>query len=82
MKRFLAFVLIAALGVLTVGCETKRGTTEYKTETTRTRTEDGQVTGETTTTTIDERKTSPTGTSDGGSQTIERTTKTTTETTR
>ena len=81
MKRFLAFVLISALGVLTIGCETQQGTTEYKTETTRTQTEDGRVTGETTTTTTDERRVSPPVTGDG-SQTIERTTETTTETTR
>ena len=47
MKRFLALVLIAALGVFTIGCETKKGTTENKTKTTTTQTKDGKVTGET-----------------------------------
>ena len=32
-KRFLASVLIAALGVLAIGCEGQPGTTENKTET-------------------------------------------------
>ena len=50
MKRFLAFVLIAALGVFTIGCETKKGTTEKKTQTTTTQMKDGKTTDETTTT--------------------------------
>ena len=50
MKRFLAFVLIAALGVFTIGCESKKGTTQNKTETKTTQTKDGKTTGETTTT--------------------------------
>jgi len=44
MKRFLAFVLIAALGVFAIGCETKKGTTENKTQTTTTQTKDGKMT--------------------------------------
>ena len=45
MKRFLAFVLIAALGIFTIGCESKKGTTEKKTETTTTQTKDGKING-------------------------------------
>lgn len=63
MKRFLAFVLIAALGVFTIGCERKTGTTENKTQTTTTQTKDGKITGETTTTTTD--TTNPPGNSGG-----------------
>ena len=48
MKRFLASVLIAALGVWTIGCENQKDTTENKTETTTTQTKDGKTTGETT----------------------------------
>ena len=50
MKRFLAFVLIAALGVVTIGCDSQKGTTQNKTKTTTTQTKDGKTTGETTTT--------------------------------
>lgn len=53
MKRFLAFTLIAVLGVFTIGCETKMDSTENKTETTTTQTKDGEITGQTTTTTTD-----------------------------
>ena len=56
MKRFLAFVLIAALGVFTIGCENQKGTTENKTETTTTQTKDGKTTGETTNTTTRRRR--------------------------
>jgi hypothetical protein len=48
MKRFLTFVAIAALGVFTIGCESQKGTTENKTETTTTQSKDGKMTGETT----------------------------------
>jgi hypothetical protein len=51
MHRFLVFVLIAALGVFTIGCGSKKGTTENKTQTKTTQTKDGKTTGETTTTT-------------------------------
>ena len=34
MKRFLACVVISALGVLTIGCDSQKGTTENKTVTT------------------------------------------------
>ena len=47
MNRFLALVLIAALGALTIGCESKKGTTQNKTQTTTTQTKDGKITGET-----------------------------------
>ena len=50
MKRFPAFVLISALGVFTIGCDSQKGTTENKTVTTTTQTKDGKTTGETTTT--------------------------------
>ena len=50
MKRFLASVLIAALGILTLGCENQKGTTENKTETTTSQTKNGETTGATTTT--------------------------------
>ena len=59
MKRFLVLFLIAALGVFTIGCETKKGTTETKTETRTTETKDGKVTGSTDTTTTDTTKTPP-----------------------
>ena len=44
MKRFLAFVLIAVLGVLTIGCESEKGTTQNKTQTKTTQTKDGKTT--------------------------------------
>ena len=79
MKRFLASVLIAAMGVLTIGCEGKKGTTDNKTETTTTQTKDGKTVGETTNTV--ERKTTTTPvTPDGSGTTTEKTTETTTET--
>ena len=78
MKRFLAFVLIASLGIFTIGCDSKKGTTQKKSETTTTQLKDGKVTGETTTST--EVKTKAT-TPDAGDMTTERTTETT-ETTK
>ena len=48
MKRFLAVVVIAALGVFAIGCDNQKGTTENKTETTTTQSKDGKMTGETT----------------------------------
>ena len=59
MKSFLAFVVIAALGVFTIGCESQKGTTENKTETTTTQTKDGKMTGETTNTTDTKTTTAP-----------------------
>ena len=75
MKRFLAFVMIAALGVLTFGCENQKGTTENKTETTTTQTKDGKTTGETTNT-VDTKTTIPPATP-GGTATEKTTTDTT-----
>ena len=75
MKRFLAFALIAALGVVTIGCES--GTTKNKTETKTTQTKDGKTTGETTTST----ETKTTNPPAGGMKT-EKTTEKTTETTK
>jgi len=48
MKRFLAVVVIAALGVFTIGCDSLTGTTQNKVETKTTQTKDGKTTGETT----------------------------------
>ena len=51
MKRFLAFVLIAALGVVHHRLrQYQKGTTQNKTQTTTTETKDGKTVGETTTT--------------------------------
>ncbi len=74
MKRFLTFVLIAALGTFAIGCNSNKGTTQKKSETTTTHTEDGRVTGETTHST--EVKTQATPPRDGD-MTTERTTETT-----
>ena len=82
MKRFLAFVLIAALGVVTIGCESDKGTTQNKTETKTTQTKDGKITGGMTTTTTDTLKTTPPVTPAAGGTTTERTTETTTEKTK
>ena len=76
MKSFLGFVLIAALGVLTIGCDSQKGTTENKTVTTATQTKDGKTTGVTTT---DDTKTKTTAPAAGGT---EKTTEKTTETTK
>ena len=46
MKSFLASVLIAVLGVWTIGCENQKGTTENKTETTTSQTKDGETTAQ------------------------------------
>ena len=78
MKCFLACVLIAALGVFTIGCESKKGTTEYKTETKATQTEEGKTTGEVKTSTTDTTKTTPVA----GGMTTENTTEKTTEKTK
>ena len=81
MKRFLALVVIAALGVWTFGCESKKGTTENKTETTTTQTKDGKTTGELKTT-VDRKTTTTPVTPDGSGKTTEKTTETTTEMTK
>jgi hypothetical protein len=78
MKSFLAFVLISALSVFVIGCDSK-STTEDKTETKTTQTKDGKVVGETTTT--NETKTKATTPTAGG-KTTEKSTETTTETTK
>jgi hypothetical protein len=79
MKRFLACVVIAALGVFTVGCDSNKKTTQDKIETKTTQTKDGKVVGETTTT--NETKTKDTTPAAGG-MTTEKTTEKTTETTK
>ena len=79
MKRIPAFVLISALGVFTIGCDTNKSTTQDKIETTTTQTKDGKIVGETTTT--NETKTKTTTPPAGGKAT-EKTTETTTETTK
>jgi hypothetical protein len=77
MKRFLPIVMFAALGVSTLGCESKNAT-EYKTETTTSQTKDGKTTD--TTNTIETKKTSTPATEDGSGTTTEQTTETTTKT--
>jgi hypothetical protein len=69
MKRVLAFVLVAALGVCTIGCENKKGTTENKTQTTTTHTQDGKTTRTTTTTTETTETTPPVAPDAGGKTT-------------
>jgi len=59
MKSFLAFVLIAGLGILTIGCEGQKGTTENKTETTTSQSKDGKTTSETTTNDMKTKTTTP-----------------------
>ena len=78
MKSFLALVLISALGVCTIGCDSTKSTQD-KTETKTTQTKDGKVVGETTTT--NETKTKATPPAAGGA-TTEKTTETTTQTTK
>ncbi len=81
MKSVVAFVLFAALGVFAIGCESQKGTTENKTETTTTQTKDGKTKGETTNT-VDAKTTTPPTTPEGGGTATEKTTKTATETTK
>ncbi len=78
MKRFLAFVLIATLGLFSIGCDSKKGMTQKKNETTTTQTKDGEVTGETKTSTEVKTQVTPPG---HGDMTTEKTTETT-ETTK
>jgi hypothetical protein len=80
MKRFLTLALVAALGTFAIGCDTKKGTEEYKTQTTVTQTKDGKVTGETKTTTTDTTKTVRPTTPGAGGTTTEKSSETTTET--
>ena len=81
MKSFLAFVLILALGVFTIGCDSQKGTTENKTVTTTSQTKDGKTTGETTNT-VDTKTTTTPATPGGGGTATEQTTTKTTETTK
>ena len=78
MKSFLAFVLISALGVLTIGCDSQKGTSENKTVTTSTQTKDGKTASETTTNDTKTKTTTP----PAGGKATEKTTETTTETTK
>jgi hypothetical protein len=78
MKRFLAFAVIAALGVLTIGCDSQKGTSENKTVTTTTQSKDGKTVGETTTNDTKTKTTTP----PAGGKATEKTTETTTETTK
>jgi hypothetical protein len=71
MKRFLALVLIASLGLLTIGCEGQKGTTENKTETTTSQAKDGKTIESTTTTTTDTTKTTPSVTPGAAGKTTE-----------
>ena len=81
MKRLLASVLIAALGVLTIGCDNQQGTTENKTETKTSQTTDGKKTDETTTT-VDRKTTTTPATPDSGGTTAKIHDETTTETSK
>jgi hypothetical protein len=81
MKRYLAFALIAALGVWTVGCESQQGRTVNKTETTTSQTKDGVTTGETSTVVETTTTTTPPA-PDGSGTTIKENTETTTETSK
>lgn len=76
MKCLVACFLIAALGLLTVGCGSDKGTTENKTVTTTSQTKDGKTSSQTTT---DATKTKTTTPPAGGTVT-EKTTERTTET--
>ena len=68
MKRFLPLVIIAAMSVFTIGCESQTGTTVNKTETTNSQSKDGKTT-ETKTTTTDTTKTTPPVDPDAGGKT-------------
>ena len=78
MKSFLAFVLISALGVFTIGCDSQKGTSENKTVTTSTQSKDGKTASETTTNDTKTKTTTP----PAGGKATEKTTETTTETTK
>lgn len=74
MKRFLALVLIAPLGLFTIGCENQKGSTENKTETTTSEAKDGKtIESTTTTTTTDTTKTAPSATPSAAGKTTETT---------
>jgi hypothetical protein len=78
MKSSLAFILITALGVLTIGCDSQKGTSENKTVTTTTQSKDGKTASETTTNDTKTKTTTP----PAGGKATEKTTETTTETTK
>jgi len=78
MKSFLAFVLISALGVSTIGCDGQKGMSENKTVTTTTQSKDGKTMSETTTNDTKTKTTAP----PAGGKATEKTTETTTETTK
>ena len=78
MSRFLAFALIAALGVFTIGCDNQKSATENKTETKVSQTRDGKTAERTTT--VDTKTTATPATPDGSGTTTKKTTETTTET--
>lgn len=82
VNRFIALILMAGLGVCTVGCDGSKGTTESKTQTTTTQTKDGKTTGESKFTTTDTTKTTPATNPGTGGMKVEKKTETTTETTR
>ena len=67
MKRFFALVLIAAMGILTIGCASK---TDYKLEKKTSQTKDAKTTGDTKTTAAPPAP-------DGGSTPNKKTTETT-----
>jgi ABC-type oligopeptide transport system substrate-binding subunit len=79
MKRLFAFLMVAALSALTIGCDNK-STTENKTETKTSQTKDGKTT-DTTNTTETKKSTTP-PTTDGSGTTTEQTTETTTRTSK
>ena len=78
MKCFLAFVVIAALGTFTIGCDSQKGTSENKTVTTTSQAKDGKTTSEMTTNDTKTKTTTP----PAGGKATEKTTETTTETTK
>jgi hypothetical protein len=77
VKSLIALLLIAGLGVCTIGCDMKKGTTENTTKVTVTETKDGKVTGKTETTTTDTSKTTPSGTPGVPGKTTQKSTETT-----
>ncbi len=63
--------------MLTIGCDSMKGTSQKKTETTTTQTKDGRVTGETTTSTEVKTKVTPPAAGDMATEKMTETTKTT-----
>jgi hypothetical protein len=70
ITRFQPLKGVTALGVFTIGCESKTGTTQNKAETKTTQTKDGKMMGEMTTSTD-----TKTATPSAGGMTTEKTTK-------